>query len=124
LGVHQADEGLRVGVPLLGGLAVPDHGLRVVLRDAMAARVHHAEAKLREGVPLLGQRTQNLQFRRVVGFLIGGLGVLKRSRPCYAEQRARENAASAENCDPLFHVRPPRRRINRCLRDGSRRSPG
>jgi hypothetical protein len=107
LGVHQADEGLRVGVPLLGGLAVPDHGLRVVLRDALAARVHHAEAKLREGVPLLGQRTQNLQFRRVVAFLIGSLGVLKRSRPCYAEGGERENAAGKESCDPLFHGSPP-----------------
>jgi hypothetical protein len=73
LAVHQADDGLRVGVPLLGGLAVPDEGLRVVLRHALAHRVHQAEAELREGVPLLGQWTQNLQFRRVVAFLIGFL---------------------------------------------------
>jgi hypothetical protein len=100
------DDGLRVGVPLLGGLAVPDHGLRVVLRHALAVGVHHAEAELREGVPLLGQWTQNLQFRRVVAFLIGGLGVLKRSRPCYAERRERENAAGKESCDTLLHGAP------------------
>ena len=64
----------------------------IVLRHAVAVGVHQAEAELSEGVPLLGQWTQNPQFRRVVAFLIGGLGVLKRSRRCDAEQRERENA--------------------------------
>ena len=34
LGVHPAEVGLRVGVPLVGGLAEPYDGLRVVLRHA------------------------------------------------------------------------------------------
>src|SRR5271157_4677603 len=96
VGVHQAEAELRAAVPLIGGLAIPDEGLRVVLRHALALGVHQAEAELREGVPLLGQRTQNLQFRRVVAFLIGGLGVLKRSRPCYATARTRERCWQRE----------------------------
>ena len=50
-------------------------------------------------------RPEGRQFRRVVAFLIGGLGVLKRPCHCRAEQGERENAASKESFDPLFHVR-------------------
>ena len=78
----------------------------IVLRHAVAVGVHQAEAELSEGVPLLGQWTQNPQFRRVVAFLIGGLGVLKRSRRCDAEQREPENAAGKESCGTLLHGAP------------------
>ena len=37
--------------------------------------------------------------------MIGGLAVLKRPCHCRAEQGERENAASKESFDPLFHVR-------------------
>src|ERR1700722_14149362 len=41
VGVYQAEAELRLAVPLIGGLAVPDEGLRVVLRHAVAIDVHH-----------------------------------------------------------------------------------
>ena len=63
-----------MGEALLGGLEIPDDGMRVVLRHALALEVHEAEAELRGGVPLLGQRTAEPQRRDVVTALICSSG--------------------------------------------------
>ena len=46
--------GRSAGVTLLGSLAIPLHGLGIVLRYAPAVVVHGAEAPLGRVVPLLG----------------------------------------------------------------------
>src|SRR5271165_6975679 len=71
--IHLTEFELRVGVPLLGGLAVPDQGLRVVLRHALAVSIHPAEAGLRVGVPLLGGLAAPEERLRVP--LLGGLTI-------------------------------------------------
>jgi hypothetical protein len=52
--VAEAEVGLRVGMALLGGLALPVGGFGVVLRQALARVVHRAQEVLRLGVALLG----------------------------------------------------------------------
>ena len=42
------------GIPLIGRLAVPRGGLRIVLRHTFAVVIHHAEVDLRAGIPLIG----------------------------------------------------------------------
>ena len=90
-------------VALLGGLAEPHDGLRVVLRHAFAVAVHRTEVGLRDGIPLIGQRTQNLEGRSVVACLKGSHAVLKRPCHCTAEQGEREHAADNKNVGPLCH---------------------
>ena len=45
---------MPVGVPVLGCLAIPHEGLRVVLRHSQAIGVYPAEIVLRRGAPLVG----------------------------------------------------------------------
>jgi hypothetical protein len=90
LGVHPPEGGLREGIPLVGGFAVPRDCLCVVFLHAAALGVHPSEVGLRYGVALVGQRTQNTQLRCVVSTLIRSLGVLKWPCHCCAEQRERE----------------------------------
>ena len=95
-----------LGRSLVGGLAQPRDGLRIVLRHALAVKVHRAEGALREGVSLFGQRTYQPHLRRVVAALSRSLGLVKGSCRRNAKQREREKAASAESFDPLIHGSP------------------
>ena len=52
--MHIAKGVFRGNVPLLCGLAIPHHSLRIVLRDTMAFRIHPAKIVLRFRVALLG----------------------------------------------------------------------
>ena len=52
--VHDVKTILRVGVALLGGLAVPSGGLLIVPRHSFAIGVHTAKDELRFGMTLLG----------------------------------------------------------------------
>src|SRR6516162_2391262 len=52
-GVRRPEEELGSGVPLIGDLAEPFHGLRMVSRHALAAFVHHTEIGLGTGPALL-----------------------------------------------------------------------
>ena len=103
--VHRAEAGLRVGVPLVGGLAIPDEGLRVVLRHAKAPFVHPTYAGLHVGIATLGQRTPEAHRRSVVTALKSSFAVLKRPRHSCAEQGEREEAANKENVGPLFPLK-------------------
>ena len=69
--VHDAEIVLSVGVPLLGGLAIPLHRLGVVLGDTFAVAVHDAEIVLGASVALLGKGTPLTTGRRIVAAMIG-----------------------------------------------------
>ena len=77
--VAKAEVGLRVGVALLGGLALPVGGLGVVLRQALTRVVHRAEEVLRLGVALLGGESEaGCGFAEVAGVVVGdGLPVVR-----------------------------------------------
>ncbi len=90
---HHAKGVLRGGIALVSGLSEPGHGLRVVLRRALAFVVHLADRILRLGFPLPGQRTPKPQRLRVVATLKRGLAIFKLSCRRDAEQDERENAA-------------------------------
>ena len=53
-------------MPLLGGLAIPADGFRVVLRHALAVGMHSAEVVLRVGVPLLGGTAKPASSFRII----------------------------------------------------------
>ena len=101
--VQEREIELRVGISLFGGLGVPGDGLRIVLRNALAMFVHSAKVVLRSGVSLLGQWKTELQRRRIVLAVVGGLAVLIGSGGGAAMQGERDKAADKESCDPLFH---------------------
>ena len=75
----EAEVGLRVGVSLLGGLALPVGCLGVVLRQALTSVVHRAEKVLRFGVALLGgEQKTGSGFGKVAGVVVGdGLPVVR-----------------------------------------------
>ena len=54
--VHAGQIVLRACITLLCGLAVPEHGLYVVLRDAAARFILVAEPELRSGIAPVGQQ--------------------------------------------------------------------
>ena len=57
-GVHDPEIGLRDGISLLGGEAIPAHRLGVVLGDTLAVVVHEPEIGLRNGDSLLGMEQE------------------------------------------------------------------
>ncbi len=52
--VHDAQTVLRVGIALVGGLAVPDHRLFVILHNPSAFMVHDPQIELGPGLALVG----------------------------------------------------------------------
>ena len=55
-----------MGIPLVGGLAIPLHSLGVVLRYTLSVGVHDTEVVLRLSVPLIGGPAKPLQSLGVV----------------------------------------------------------
>src|SRR5271166_6510110 len=104
--VHLAKVGLREEVPLVGSLAEPRDGLRVVLPHTSADTVHQAEVDLRADVSLVTRQTPKPHRCLVIPALVCGFAVFQRPCHCFAAQRERENATGHESCDALFHGSP------------------
>jgi hypothetical protein len=95
--VHSAEVGLRLGISLIGGLAVPGGGLSGVQRHAVAEREHHAEGVLRGGIPLVGGLAisrDGLQvvLRRALAFVVHFADKILRASPCPANGRQSRSA--------------------------------
>ena len=71
--VHVAELVLRGRKSLVGGLAVPDEGLRVVLRDTATAKIEIGESELGLGVTCGGLDAER---REIVGLRRGRSGLL------------------------------------------------
>ena len=87
-----------MGVTLLGGLAVPPHGLGIVLRHARAVGVPDAEGPLGFGVALLGVNAEPSYRCGIVATFIRRHGFVKclfrrNRRAKHSQQRQGDNAA-------------------------------
>src|SRR2546421_316730 len=69
---------LRARIALIGGLAIPGHGLRVVLRDTPAFLVKPADVVLRDRIALIGGLAIPGHGLRVVLCCIGFVALLER----------------------------------------------